>query len=350
MMDFDETTPIEEEEQELSRARRRRQKRKIISPLTPDEKTKYIQGVLRKAAPSFDFFLFSLLSGAVIGLGFILDSPYVLVLGALLAPVMAPVVGVSLGMVLGSARYFFRSLGGFIVGALLVILSGALAGVATRLWNPTDLSQVALHAQLTWPPFIVIGIGAVVTSATLVREKQHPGIPSIAIAYGLYLPLTAAGFGLGSGVPFLWPDGLVLFAVHLAFGTLVGAVTLAFMGFRPLTLFGYSISGVVLLLAVILLIAFFGMGAIVGGDIALPTRTPTLAPTLTPSLTPTATPVPPTPTLTPTLTSTPTRTSTPTLTPSPTPVQARVNANLGMVIREEPDGTSPVVSRVANGG
>jgi len=340
----------EDEEKELSRARRRRAKRKVISPLTPDEKTSYIQGVLQKAAPSFDFFLFSLFSGALIGVGFILDSPYVLILGALLAPLMSPVVGISLGIVLGSGRYFFRSLGGFIIGSFLVVLAGALAGVASRLWSPWELNQALLHAQLAWPPFIVIGIGAMVTSATLVQEKQYPGIPSIAIAYGLYLPLTAAGFGLGSGIPFLWPDGLVLFAIHLAFGAIVGAITLAFMGFRPLTLFGYSIGGVVALLAVILLIAFFGIGAVFSGDLALPTQTPTLTPTLTPSLTPTYTPIPPTETLTPTLTSTATPTKTPTLTPSPTPVQARVNANNGMVMREEPDGNSLVVSRVANGG
>lgn len=350
MMDFDEPKEIEEEAKELSRARRRQARRKVISPLTPDEKTEYIEAVLKKASPSFDFFLFSLLTGAIIGIGFMLDSPYVLLLGALLAPVMAPVVGISLGMVLGSARYFFRSLGGFLIGSLLVVLAGALAGVVTRIWHPEYLSQAALHAQLHWPPFVVIGVGAAITSATLVQPKQHPGIPSVAVAYGLYLPLTAAGFGLGSGIPFLWPDGLVLFAVHLAFGTLAGAVTLAFMGFRPLTLFGYSIGGVVLLLAVILVIAFFGFGAIVGGNIALPTETPTLAPTLTPSLTPTKTPVPPTKTLTPTLTSTSTPTKTPTLTPSPTPVQARVSANLGIVIREEPDGNALVVSRAGNGG
>jgi len=263
-----------EEEPKLSRARRRRAQRKIIAPLTPDEKTNYIQEVLRKAAPSFDFFLFSLFAGAVIGLGFIVDSPYILVLGALLAPLMSPVIGISLGITLGSAKDFVRILGGFVVGSFLLTLGGALAGIATRLWEPWDLNQVHIHAQLAWPPFVLIGIGAIATSITLVQEKQNPGIPSTAIAYGLYLPLTAAGFGLGSGIPHLWPDGIVLFTVHLAWAALVGAITLAFMGFRPLTLFGYSIGGVVALAAIILLLAFFGAGAIFGGNVALPTSTP----------------------------------------------------------------------------
>ncbi|MEJ2759788.1 MAG: DUF389 domain-containing protein, partial [Anaerolineales bacterium] len=153
-----------EEEENLSRARRRRARRKVFSPLTPDEKTSYVQEVMRKASPSFDFFLFSLFCGGVTGLGFILDSPAVILLGILLAPLMAPVVGISLGIILGSAAYFGRSLGGFVIGSLLVTLGSALAGVATRLWAPWQLNQVHLFTQLTWPPFVVIGIGAIATA------------------------------------------------------------------------------------------------------------------------------------------------------------------------------------------
>ncbi len=347
---MDLTEPNEpQDEKKLSRARRRRARRKVIAPLTPDEKTSYIQDVLRKASPSFDFFLFSLFAGAVIGLGFILDSPSILLLGALLAPLMAPVVGISLGIILGSMRYFIRSLGGFVVGSFLVTLGGALAGVATRLWDTWELNQVHMSSQLTWPPFVVVAIGAIATAVTLVKENQHPEIPSVAIAYGLYLPLTAAGFGLGSGIPHLWPDGLVLFSIHLAWAALIGAITLAFLGFRPLTLFGYSLGGVVLLAAVILLVAFFGIGAIFSGGVALPTSTPTLTPSLTPTLTTTPTPVPPTPTLTPSVTPTFTTTPTQTYTPSPTPVEARVNNESGILMREEPNFTSDIVSWILDG-
>lgn len=338
------TEPTQPEEEKLSRARRRRARRKVISPLTPDEKTSYIQEVMQKASPSFDFFLFSLISGAVVGLGFILDSPAVILLGVLLAPLMAPVVGISLGIILGSASYFGRSLGGFLIGSLLVTLGSALAGIATRLWEPWQLNQVHLFTQLTWPPFIVIGIGAIATAITLVKENQHPGIPSIAIAFGVFLPLSAAGFGLGSGIPHLWPDGLVLFSIHLAWAALIGAVSLAFLGFRPLSIFGYSIGGVVLLAAVILLIAFFGMGAIFETGVTLPTPTPSLTPSLTPTLTATPTPVPPTATNTPTITPTFTITPTQTFTPSPTPVEARVNNEVGILMRAEPAVTADIVS------
>jgi hypothetical protein len=349
-MDLDLNDPLEpEEEPQLSRARRRRERRQVISPLTPDEKTEYIQEVLLRAAPSFDFFLFALFTGAVGGLGFVLDSPYVVLLAALIAPLMAPVVGISLGIILGSAQYFGRSLGGFLIGAVLTVLGGALAGVVMRLLADDSLSLVHQHAQLRWPAFIVIGIGAWLTTSTLVREKTHPGIPSVAVAYTTLMPLAAAGFGLGSGIPHLWPDGLVLFLIHLAWAALVGAVTLAFMGFRPLTVFGYTIGGAVLLLAIILVVAFFGVGMAIGGDLAMPTVTPTRAPTSTLTLTPSLTPLPPTITPTPSRTPTLTPTATQTLTPSPTPVEARVNAAFGIVFREAPDGDSLVVTRAANG-
>jgi hypothetical protein len=338
-MELPDTTPPEEETP--SPARRRRARRSVIAPLTPDEKTDYIQAVIRKASPNFDFFLFSLLAGVIISIGFIIDSPYVILLGALLAPIMSPLVGTSLGIILGSTKYFGRSLGGLMVGSVLVLLVGALAGFASRLWEPAELVQVSGFAQINWAAFLVIGFGAVVTSATLVTEKRNPAIPSVAIAYGLFIPLAAGGFGLGSGIPHLWPDGLVVFIIHLAWAALVGAVTLAVMGFRPLTLFGYTIGGVVLLGAIILLIAFFGFSAVIGGRVALPTDTPTPVPTATPTRPPTKTPVPPTATYTRTPTPSRTPTRTPTISPTPTLVQAKVRVDSqfgGGILRDEPDG------------
>jgi hypothetical protein len=338
-MELPETTPPEDETP--SPARRRRARRSVIAPLTPDEKTNYIQAVIRKASPNFDFFLFSLLSGVVFSLGFILDSAYVLLLGALLAPIMSPLVGTSLGIILGSTKYFGRSIGGLLVGSVLVLLVGALAGFAARLWNPSELVQVIRFAQINWTAFLVIGFGAAFTSATLVTEKHNPALPSVAIAYGLFIPLAASGFGLGSGISHLWPDGLVVFFIHLAWAALVGAVTLAVMGFRPLTLFGYTIGGVVLLGAIILLIAFFGFSAVIGGNVARPTQTLTPVPSATPTQPPTKTPVPPTATKTQTPTATRTPTRTPTISPTPTLVQAKVSVDSqfgGGILRDEPDG------------
>lgn len=338
------------EDRPRSTARRRRARRKLISPLTPDEKTSYLEQAAQKASPSFDFFLFSLLSGAILAVGYLIDSPYFLVLGALLAPLMSPVVGISLATVLGSSKHFFRSFGGFAIGSFLVVLVGALGGFASRIWMPLDLVQANINTQISWPPFLVVGIGSVLTAASLVQDKYNPAVPSVALAYGLYLPLAGAGFGLGSGVEFLLPGGLVLFSIHLVWATILGAVTLGFMGFRPYSLFGFSVGTVAILIAFLLAIGFGSAGLVIGGDVALPTSTSTTPPTLTPSLTPTETPLPPSATQTASITPTTTLTPTETQSPTPTPIQGLINVNPefgGAFLRDTPNGL--IVATLFNG-
>lgn len=326
---------------------RRRRARRLLAPLNADERAAHLDNLAHRTSPTFDFFLFSLVAGALFGIGLLLDSPAVLVFGALVAPLMAPATGISLGTVIGSLRFFFRSLAGLLIGSLMAFLAGAAAGAVsgfTPLAWQYDLTQVHLHAQLSWPDFLVLVLGAGLTAAAMLNPKRNPALPSVALAYELYLPLVIAGFGLVSGEPHLWPDGLVIFAVHLAWSALIGAITLAVLGFRPLTLFGYTLGGVVTILGVIALIGISGTGAAIGGQIALPTPvtpSPTTTLTITPTPTRTATPVPPTATPTPTFTLTPTSTPTETITPSPTPMYALVAAedDRGAVLRAEPGGT-----------
>jgi MFS family permease len=303
---------------------RRRRARRLLAPMDADDRAATIDRLAYRLTPTFDFFLFSAIAGLVFGVGLMLNAPVLLVLGAVLAPMMAPVVGLALGTVVGSGKFFARSLVGLLIGSLLVLLMGLLSGWLARLFGFREFSQAYLYAQLSWLNFILLAVGAIFTVATIVHPERNPAAPSVALAYSIYLPLTVAGFGLVSGAPHLWPDGLVLYAVHLAWAALLGALTLAVLGFRPMTFFGYTLGGAVALLCVILLIGFGAFSAVLGAfgtPVAIPTYTPTLTFTVTPTPVPptaTATPVPPT--ATPTLTPTPTLTSTPTFTVSPTPI------------------------------
>jgi hypothetical protein len=338
-MTFPKSEQLPDDPEHLPPARRRRVRR-LLAPLDADERAASLDELAHRASPSFDFFLFSLAAGILFGIGLLLDAPALLVLGAVLAPLMAPVVGISLGTVTGSISHFFRSLTGLIIGCVLVFAAGAGIGLITSFWVPKQLSQAHLLAQLSWTNFVVLALGAIFTAASMLHDDHNPALPSVALAYELYLPLAVAGFGLISGAPHLWPDGLVVFTVHLAWGALLGAVTLAVLGFRPLTLFGYTLGGAVTLLGIILLIGISGAGAAFGGQVALPTSSPTATLTITPTLTRTPTPIPPTTTPTPTSTITPTTTPTLTLTPSPTPMYALVAASgdNGAVLRAEPGG------------
>jgi hypothetical protein len=328
---------------------RRRRARRLLAPLEVDERAIVLDQVRRRTSPSFDFFLFSVIAGIIFSVGIMLDSPVILVLGAIFAPLMAPVIGLSLATVVGSYKFFARSLVALAIGSIMVFFVGVGAGYLGQIWVPTSLNQAYASAGLSVINFIVLTVGAVFTAATMAHHERSPAAPSVALAYTLYLPLIAGGFGLGSGVPHLFPDGLVVFAIHLAWAVLLGAITLAILGFRPMTILGYTLGGVVTLIG---LATLLGVGAYsttlgwYGAPLAVPTYTPTATNTLTPvppTATKTATPIPPT--LTPTVTLTPTRTPTLTQTPTATtvPVYARIGPEQGALIREGIGFDTPTV-------
>ena len=319
---------------------RRRRARRLLAPMDANERAAFLAQLAHRASPSFDFFIFSLAAGALICVGFLVNSTALLVLGVVLAPFLAPVMGLSLGMVIGSVKFFFRSLAALLIGCALALALGFLSGYAARLWMPLNLSLAHLHAQLSWLDLLVLAVGAGLTAIAVANPEMNPAVPSIALAYELYLPLIVAGIGLGGDIPYLWPDGLVIFFLHLSWAVLIGALALAVMGFRPLTLFGYTLGGAVILVGVILLIGLSSAGAVVGAQIGLPTHTPSITPSPTATFTITPTPVPPSTTPSPTLTRTPTRTPTLTPTYTPTPMIAIIRApeGGGAVIRDEPGG------------
>jgi uncharacterized membrane protein len=340
---------------------RRRRARRLLAPLDADERASSLESLARRTSPSFDFFLFSLLSGAGLGVGLLFDAPSLILLGILLSPLMGPVVGISLGTVIGSAQFFVRSLVGLLIGSVLVFGVSLLAGYAAQLLQYEIFEQAQIHSQLSWPGFLVLSVGALLTVFAMVRSARHDSVAhyggmlaSVALAYELYVPLSVAGFGLTAGVPHLWPDGLVVYAVHLALAALIGAFSLGLLGFRPLTLFGYTVGGTFALISVILILGITGAGAVIGGQMALPTPVPTLTYTPTtppPTATRTLTPVPPTETLTPTPTITLTLTPTATVTPSPTPMYAIVSSSQesgGAHLRAEPGLNSRIIRTYLN--
>jgi hypothetical protein len=107
-------------------------------------------------------------------------------------------------------------------------------GLAARSYPGLTFEHSLEYAVFTWPDFVLLTLGAVVTAVLLVRKPdQKPFVSSIALAYGLYLPIGVAGFGMTSGIPGFWPDGLTIFAIHLGWAALVGTITLLVMGLAP---------------------------------------------------------------------------------------------------------------------
>lgn len=357
-MSLPKTEQTPDDPENLPPARRRRAHRTLL-PQKESEYETFLDTLGHRVSPTFDFFFFSVIAALVLSLGVWLDSPSLLVLGALLAPLMAPLVGLSLGSVTGSMHFFIRSLVGLLIASGIVFIVGFIAGLAawTLMPSPIEIIQPYFHARLDWASFLVLTLGAVLTTLWLVRDRRSAAVASVALSYELFVPLTVAGFGLGAGLDHLWPDGLVVFIIYLACAALLSAVTLLVLGFRPLTIFGYTLGGAMFLLGILVVIGLSGAGVAFGGQVALPTPIPSLTPTstmtMTPSLTPsaTSTPAPPTASSTSTITPSVTPSLTLTFTPSPTPIYAIVNAEEGggAILRAQPGWGTEQVTSVLNG-
>lgn len=338
----------------LPPARRRRSRRLNFAGSSHDERAEFLSEIAYRVTPSVDFFLFTVLSGLVLATALLLDSPALFLLATLLAPFLAPVMGLAFGTLLGSPRFFLRSLASIFIGGLTLFGSGALAGWLGRFFPVATAAQAGLHAAFTWPDIVLVTLGAGLTTFLLVRSPDSkPLVSNVALVYSLYLPAGVAGFGLASGVPGLWPDGLIVFAVHLAWAVMVGAIVLAALRLRPLNLFGYTVATSLALGCILAAVAILGYGTAIRQQLAQPpTGAPLPAATLTATQTPgpTDTPQPPTATITPTNTLVPSETPTLTLTPIPTPMWAKVYApqSNGVLVRLEPNASSKIVASLLN--
>ena len=323
----------------MARARRRRSHRMLVPP-SADERAALLDNLARRAVPSFEFFLLALVCGIVLGAAYLLDSPAMLLLGILLAPLLTPWVGLTLSILTGSWRFFFLTVGGLLVASLLVFGAGALAGLAGHLWMPLRLFHADLHSHLWWPDLVLVTLGAALLAIAFVRSEQKPILTSIMLAYGLFLPLSASGVGLGLGVQPIWPNGALIFLAHLALSILVGILTLAALRFKPLKFSGYFLSFVIGVLSLATLFYLTGLGQVIRNGIiatrrsSVPTPISLVLPTVTPTSTLTAIP-------TALPSSTPMPSSTPTFppTPEPTPSYAIISAAQqfgGAVVRTEP--------------
>ncbi|MFA5873452.1 MAG: SH3 domain-containing protein [Anaerolineales bacterium] len=369
----------------LPRARRRRAQRMLVPPAAV-ERAALLDDLARRAFPSFEFFLFAFLCGAILGAAYLLNAPALLLLGILLAPLLTPWVGLTLAAVTGSWRFFFLTLGGLLVAGALVFLTGALAGLAGRLWDNLPFYYARTHAQLWWPDLLVVALGAALLAIFFVRSEQKPilapspvprvpsenrdypagtgtvsqepglirgnrdYLASVMLAYGLFLPISAAGIGLGIGRDIggvtLWPNGLLVFLVHLALATLVGGIVLVVLRFKPMKASGYLLPVLLGLLSLMALVVFTGLATFIRDGITTarhmaPTPTTLILPSATPIVFQTPTPLP---------TSVPSATTLPTDTLEPTPSYAIITSPElnGANVRTEP-ASGTVVITLSNG-
>lgn len=315
---------------------RRRRARRQLTQLQADEREVYLEELAKLVSPDLFFFLYALLAGALIGLGFRFDQIALLVAGALIAPTLGPVVGMALATISGSFQVFLRLLGAMAVAALIIALAAGLIGGLGV--DPNEMGLLVLaYTNFDLVDFGVLLAGAILLAYFLATQERLSTLASTAVAYEIFVPLGAFAVGVILGRPDIWQDAGLLFLFHLTWAVVAGVIVLVLLGFRPLTGSGHSLIAAVILIAALTLLSVFSLGASVVASIPTPTPTPTSTgtPTLTPTSTSTATPSA-TATATPTSTDTPTATATATPTP-PTAVIYRTGGQ-GAILRDQPAG------------
>lgn len=339
---------------QISEARRRRHRPGFTLPSKGD-KAALMAEVADRLTAKADYFIFSLLCAAVLIIAILSDAPAIYILAALVAPFMAPVVGLGFATVVGSPRFFMQSLGSFLIGSLFVFIGGAIAGWISKLMPAPAFTQVQYHSKFNIPDFLLLTIGVLLAIYITVKApKNRSLVASVALAYELYLPIGVAGFGLTSGVAGLFPQGLELVGLYLAWLIFIGTLFLAILKIRPFTFFGYFLTAVILAGAVYVLLSNSAIGSTIKQQMSANTPTATLTATSQPGIvvevtaTPSQTAQPgalfvntetPTPTI---LALIPTDTPTQTITPKPTPVLAKVYCSTpevtGVYMRKSPGG------------
>lgn len=365
MTSFDPTSPPKDppHPQPASGSRRRRQRGQLSVPRDTEGRAALLSALARRSYPTYELFVYAVLCGAILGLGYVIDSQAILLFGILVAPLLLPWVGILLATITGSVRFFFETLMALLISAGLIFIIGALAGFAARLFIPRTFNEAFVHSSLWWPDLIILAIGAVVLTASFIRSEDKPFLPSVMLAYELFLPISAAGFGLGSGIGHIWPNGLLVFFVHFAWATMFGIFTLIALRFMPTNLQGFIFTGGISLILVVILLVLMTGGTWTApaaqapvtppppstavanlSPVAVSAATATFEPSSTPVIDtvtplPTETPLTPSPVpLTLEVTLPATQTPTITLTFEPTAVYGRVHSSKGVVLRETPAG------------
>jgi hypothetical protein len=372
-MNFSEPTsqPHPEQTPEFvsARARRRRAQRRAYFPTDEEGRAALFEHLARRAFPSYELFVFSLVAGAILGLGYLFNAQAILIFGILVAPLLTPWIGTALSIIAGTPRLFAQTFTALFVSSLIIFFCGLLAGFASRTFQPLAFNEAFTHSRLWWSDLIVLTIASILITISFVRSEDRPYLPSALLAYELFLPLCAAGFGLGSSVNGLWPQGLFVFIVHLAWATFFGIITLFFLRFYPTSFGGLAFTGFtfIALIAIVTSYTGFGNWIMIQAGLSTPEPIAVIASTSTPLAIPSATQSPkpiqetgiisnltgtpsqtPKPTLT-TVTLAATETPTSTVTAEPTPILAVIRASEGggAFIREKPGGT--VLVTLGNG-
>jgi uncharacterized hydrophobic protein (TIGR00271 family) len=153
--------------------------------------------IIENSEPSFNYFLFIVLSAIIAGIGLLTNSAIILIASMILSPLMGPILGLSFSIITKNTWVLKRSLISQIVGLLMAISAGLLLGMFSRfmiqLPNPTTEMQIRTFPNLF---DIIISICGGLAVGFTVTGQIKSSIVGIAIALSLMPPASNVGLAL----------------------------------------------------------------------------------------------------------------------------------------------------------
>ena len=175
------------------------------------------------------YYLLLLLATLIVTPGLLIDNVAVIIGGMILAPLLIPLLSISLSLVSGNIKGFFRSLK--ILVSSLVITIGTAAALTIVLaeagyvvnWIPKELD--------TGIYIFIAFCSGIAAAFAWVKENLSSSVAGVAVAVSLLPPLCATGIGIALWQPTLMRNSMVLFLANLVGICLAGFLVFWILGF-----------------------------------------------------------------------------------------------------------------------
>jgi uncharacterized hydrophobic protein (TIGR00271 family) len=199
---------------------------------TSPERMATVEADIRAGSePRLSFYSLLVTSSLIAGLGLVADSPAVIIGAMLVSPLMTPIFGISLAMLRGDVKLFWRALTAEVFGVLLSVLVALLLGLLIRGVDTTP--QMIMRTEPHLLDLLVAVLAGFAGAFALVDERISPALPGVAIATAIVPPLSNSGLCLAFGAEVGAWGSFLLFLTNFFSILVVGFITFAAAGMAP---------------------------------------------------------------------------------------------------------------------
>ena len=194
--------------------------------LSSERKLEIVREIKEGSKPSGSFYALLLAASLIASFGLMANSTAVVIGAMLVSPLMTPILGMSLALVRGSGKSFWRATQAEIFGVMLAIGIAALFGLLPMNLEPTP--EMLARTQPNLLDLLVAVLAGFAGAYAMVDERISPALPGVAIATAIVPPLANTGLCLGIGAYVgAWGSFLLFFANFISILLVASTVFLA---------------------------------------------------------------------------------------------------------------------------